>query len=177
MKHTLSILTVSAALLAGCSGGGGSSMPDWCLNPRNSADELQACGVGSGPGEGYALEEARVEARNQLATSLEVNVESMSKRFFNEVGIEENSAAYRNFTSATRQLVDQRLRMSTQVTASVRGGDSPGRFVGYALFRVPIGDAAQDLASRISGQEELYTRFLESETFQEMVELLSGGGN
>ena len=67
--------------------------------------------------------------------------------------------------------------MSTQVTASVRGGDSPGRFVGYALFRVPIGDAAQDLASRISGQEELYTRFLESDTFQEMDELLSGGGN
>ncbi len=158
-----SILLLCAGLL-GCGGTGATldDMPDWMTDKPDSAESLLGTGTAVSDGMQTALRKAKTRARGDIASTVEVRFESLTKDFQEEV-----SGEYlQQFTQAQKEVTSQFLMGTTARDQALM--EEGGQYRAYVLMEMPIGQASKELLSKLRANEELYERFRASEAFDEL---------
>lgn len=148
-------------------------VPDWYLNPPSDDSEyLYVTGDAESQRRSLASDQALVDAQQDMAMKLGATVETLQRAFEEEIG-EDDATTYREaFTSATRTIAQQELRGGSIQERQFVVNRETGRYEAFILYQLPIGDARDHLEAALSREEELYTRFRESQAFEELDEHL-----
>ncbi len=154
------------SLVAGCGGADEAidEMPGWMTEKPQVENHLIGTGTAVSGGMQMSMSKAETRARNDIASTVEVRVQSLTKDFQEEVSGEMRS----QFTQAQKQVVSQVISgSSTRETEVVEQDD---KYRAYVMMEMPIGKASKELISKIKSNEELYTQFRASEAFEQLQE-------
>ncbi len=163
-KIAILLVLATSLLVAGCGGSGATleDMPEWVAEKPTSESALFGAGTGKASTLQTAIQKSKMRAQGDIASSMEAQFNSMTKDFREEVDGEELS----QFTQAQERIVSQVLRgVQTEEQKVMREN---GNYRVYTLMRMPIGQAAGKFLSQLQANGEAYTRFRESEAFEEM---------
>lgn len=168
------ITAVSLLAIAGCGGGTKApvtdpadttaSWPTWYSNPPRDADFHLAAATATSKDPQLAVDKAELDAQARLATEVKAEFQVMMTRFLEEVGSGEDAQLLDKTSRATKRTADEALdgsRIREQQT--LREGNIWRAFV---LVEVPVAEAQKALLGGITSDEEMYTRFRESQAFQ-----------
>ena len=156
-------------LLAGCGGSQpaqqapASDVPDWYMNIPSDPNFLFAAKAAPSADMQLAIEKATAECRADISRQMEVKVQSLVKKFDEEVGTGNDTQLLSQFTSASKQVTSNVLSGSKVKTQKVNKEGSMYR--AYVLMQLPIGAAADQLLSSMKKNDKTYTRFRATETF------------
>lgn len=168
VSRSFAALLLSAVLvpllLVGCGGSGAAldEVPEWMTNPPEQENALLGAGTGVSRTLQTATEKAETRARSDIASSMEVELQGLTKDFREEV----DGESLNQFTQVQKEVVSQVLRGVSVREEKVIKED--GRYRAYVLMEMPIGPAARSFLSKLRENEELYTRFRASEAFKEL---------
>ncbi|MDR9416733.1 MAG: LPP20 family lipoprotein [Gracilimonas sp.] len=149
-------------------------MPSWYLAPPADTEEyFYASEVAESSRQGTALRSAEANARQAMATKLEVKVSALQKSFEEEVQSGQDANYASTWSNASEQLVNSTLNGVTrdradcvQLDPDAAGGNVLNRC--YVMVRMPVGQARSVLDNALSRDEELYTKFKASKAFDEL---------
>ncbi|MDA3861268.1 MAG: hypothetical protein PF445_08570 [Melioribacteraceae bacterium] len=141
-------------------------IPEWYLTTPTASDHLYEAASSTSRDMDLAISKASTEARAKIARSIEVKVNSMQKKFEEEVGEGENSEYLAQFTQATKTVVSKELSGS-QISKKKLVKDGKN-WRAYVLAKYPIGEAQKAFLNQISNNKNLYTRFRATEAFAEL---------
>ena len=159
-------------LIAGCGGSKevtpapASDVPDWYMNPPSDPNFLFAAKSAPSADMQLSIEKATAEARADISRQMEVRVQSLVKKFDEEVGTGNDTQLLSQFTSASKQVTSNVLNGSKVKTQKVMREGSLYR--AYILMQLPIGAAADQLLQSMKKNDKTYTRFRATETFKEL---------
>lgn len=156
--YVLGIVT----LVSACS----SSIPWFITETPSDPNYIFASAIGESQTMQLAIDKATVDARAEIARQVEVQLQSLQKKFDEEVGIGENSTLLGQFTEATKTVVSTALSGSKVVEKEFEETDNGYRV--YVLAQYPIGAANDAFLQQIKKKEELYTRFRSSQAFEDL---------
>lgn len=141
-------------------------IPEWYLTTPSEPDYIFAAASSTSRDMDLAINKASTEARAGIARNLEIKVNSMQKKFEEEVGQGENSEYLSQFTQATKTVVSKELSGS-QISQKklVKDGSN---WRAYVLAKYPIGAAQKAFLKQISDNTNLYTRVRSTEAFKEL---------
>jgi hypothetical protein len=177
MKNKLfSVLLMVLVSLVMISCGGSKSLsetetgdvPDWYLNTPTSDNYIYEAASATSRDMDLALNKAETEARAKIGRTMEAKINSMQKKFEEEVGEGENSEFLSQFTQATKVIVSTELTGSKVKNKKFVEDGSNWRT--YVLMEYPIGAAQKAFLNKIKSNDQLYTRFRSTEAMQEMEE-------
>ncbi len=159
------------AFVAGCGGSKEvtpppSDVPDWYLNPPSDPNFLFAPKSASSADMQLSIEKATAEARADISRQMEVRVQSLVKKFDEEVGTGNDTQLLSQFTSASKQVTSNVLNGSKVKSQKV--GREGNLYRAYVLVQLPIGAAADQLLQSMKKNDKTYTRFRATETFKEL---------
>jgi len=174
MKHLIISLSVLLVVLSLSACGGSTELsktdtgdiPEWYLTTPTATDYIYEAASATSRDMDLAITKASTEARAKIARTMEVKINSMQKKFEEEVGEGENSEYLSQFTQATKTIVSTELNGS-QITEKklVKDGSN---WRAYVLAKYPIGAAQKAFLDKISNNNNLYTRFRATEAFAEL---------
>ena len=111
---------------------------------------------------------AKEEASVNIARQIEVKIQSLFKRFREEVGISEDAEFSSQVTDVSKSVTSVVLRgLQTKKTTPMKEGTL---YRAYVLVEMPIGDANAALVQNLRNQQNLYNRFRASQGYQELEE-------
>jgi len=111
-----------------------------------------------------AVDKAKLSARAELAEAMNTLIQRLATDFREEIGLAEESEVLRKFTQATKGVVDQTITGSrVRETSQVKEGTV---WRACVLMELPQEIQGGAILNTISKDEEMYTRFRESETFK-----------
>ncbi len=172
MKHLIFLFIVLLVLLNACGGSKDLSktdtgdIPEWYLTTPTANDYIYAAASSTSRDMELAINKASTEARAKIARNIEIKVNSMQKKFEEEVGGGENSEYLSQFTQATKTVVSKELNGS-QISKKKLVKDG-GNWRAYVLAKYPIGAAQKAFLNQISNNQNLYTRVRATEAFKEL---------
>lgn len=143
-------------------------MPSWMASPPEDPNYLFGTASATSRNMQTAIDKAETQARGNIASQVETKFQSLTKQFQEEVGTGEGSEYLEQFTQAQKEVVNQVLNGTTSRDRKVVTED--GVYRAYILMEMPIGKASQDLLSKLQQNEEMYTRFRQSQAFEELEE-------
>lgn len=176
MMRTILCLLMAIGLLAatGCGGGAkapvtdpadkSASWPSWYNNPPKDDESHVAAATATSKDPQLAVDKAELEAQARLATMIDTQIQALMTRFLEEVGAGADAQFLDKATRATKRTTEETLagvRIREQKT--IREGDIWRAFV---LAEVPVAAAQTAILGGITKDEEMYTRFRESQAFQ-----------
>ena len=141
-------------------------MPEWFTNPPNDPNFLYAAKTESSRDMQMALDKALNGGRAEIARQVEVKMQSLEKQFKEEVGEAENSTMLQQFTQATKSVTNQSLSGSRVKEQKLMQDGNTWR--AYVLVEYPIGAANVQLMEAMKKNQEMYTRFRSTQTFEEL---------
>src|SRR6267378_4166914 len=145
----ITVLYVFIALLVSGCGGSKSSMqslssgdvPNWYTKPPSDPNFLYAAKSAVSTDVQLAIDKAANEARADVARQLEDKVNSLEKRFKEEVGTGENAQYLDMFTTANKQITSSVLIGSKlKEQKFFQDGDA---WRSYVLIELPLGAARE----------------------------------
>ncbi len=175
MKNNLfSILLIVSISVLMVSCGGSKSLsetdtgdvPEWYLNTPTSENYIYEAASATSRDMDLALNKAETEARAKVGRTMQAKINSMQKKFEEEVGQGENSELLSQFTQATKVIVSTELTGSRVKEKKFVEDGSNWRT--YVLMEYPIGAAQKAFLNKIKSNNELYTRFRSTEAMKEM---------
>ena len=113
-----------------------------------------------------AVDKSMTGARAEIARQLELRISDLQKKFAEEVGQGENSTFLSQMTQATKTVVSTTLTGSTLKEKKILKDGNLWR--AYVLVQYPLGAANKSLVEQIKKNNELYTRFRSSQSFEEL---------
>ena len=113
-----------------------------------------------------AINSAKEGGRVEIARQLETKINSMFKRFREEVGADEDTEFLTQTTDVSKSVTSKVLSGSR--AAKTKSVKEDMVFRAYVLVEMPIGAANAALMDAIKKQEHMYTRFRASQGFQEL---------
>ena len=140
--------------------------PKWFLEPPTASEYLYSTSTSTSRAMETAIQKAKNLAQTGLAQQLELKMGSLTKQFQEETGLEEDSELLNQFTLVTKAVTDETLigaREDKRELVSERG-----IYRAYVLMSLPIGSANQLLMSKLSADNNIYTRFRSTEAFKEL---------
>ncbi len=141
-------------------------VPEWFSTPPEDPNYLYATATATSRDIQMAINSAREGGRVEIARQLETKINSMFKRFREEVGADEDAEFLSQTTDVSKSVTSKVLSGSRAAkTKSIKEGMI---FRAYVLVEMPIGDANTALMGAIKKQEHMYTRFRASQGFQEL---------
>ncbi|MFH0882210.1 MAG: hypothetical protein V2A56_04420 [bacterium] len=140
--------------------------PKWFLSPPTKKGYLFAPGTATSRDMQMAKDKASHTARLELARGLETHMTALTKRFQEEVGTDTEAQYLDQFTQATKEVVDVTLNGVTQEDLEMV--NESGVFRCYALLKLDLNSANQQLLNKIKQQEALLTRMRSTQVFQEL---------
>lgn len=172
-KIFFSIFLFTTLVLVGCGGSQHNlpgtdvgDMPDWFLNPPTDPNFLYAAKTESSRDMQMALDKAANSGRAEIARQVEVKMSALEKQFKEEVGEAENSTMLQQFTQATKSVTNQSLNGSRIKEQKLFQDGNTWR--AYVLVEYPIGAANVQLMEAMKKNQEMYTRFRSTQTFEEL---------
>ena len=172
MKNIIFLFLVSLLLLAGCSSNKNllktesGDIPDWYLTPPQDPNFLFAVNSSTSQDMQMAVDKSMTGARAEIARQLELRISDLQKKFAEEVGQGENSTFLSQMTQATKTVVSTTLTGSTLKEKKILKDGNLWR--AYVLVQYPLGAANKSLVEQIKKNNELYTRFRSSQSFEEL---------
>jgi hypothetical protein len=173
-KNAFLIITASIISLLMISCGGSKSLsdtdtgdiPEWYLNTPTAENYIYEAASATSRDMDLSLNKAETEARAKVGRTMAAKVNSMQKKFEEEVGQGENSELLSQFTQATKVIVSQELNGAMVKEKKFVQDGSNWRC--YVLMKYPIGSAQAAFLNKIKNNNQLYTRFRSTEAMKEM---------
>jgi hypothetical protein len=180
MVRTIVLGLVSSTLLLGASGCGPSKRPprqahkdvprieapDWYEHPPRDDDRLIGVATATSRDLQTAIDKARQDGRVEIARQLDVRIGSLSKRFVEETGLNEDAELLGTFTQVSKNVVSDSL--SGTRTAKQKLDREGGTYRAFVMVDMPIGEANARFLEKIRAQERLHTRLRATEAFEEL---------
>ena len=142
--------------------------PKWFVEVPQDPNYLFAAATATSTDMQLAINKAQTEGRNQLAQQLEVKFNGLQKRFQEETGVGNDSEYLDQFTLAYKSIVSTELNGSRISRQDLQQEGEIWR--SYVLMEMPIGQANEQLMSKIKANQNLYTRFRATQSYQELDE-------
>lgn len=173
MKRLLlvALLFAAAIMYTGC---GSSSLPktdegdipDWFLNTPEDPNYLFSPATATSKDMQLAVDKASTDGRAEIGRQVETRIQALQKKFDEEVGVGEDAQLLQQFTQATKTVVSTSLSGSKiSKKEIVKDGEN---WRAYVLVQYPLGAANEALLNQIKKNEQMYTRFRSSQTFEEL---------
>ena len=134
------------------------------VSELNEEGSLAAVGIGESRLQDMAYARARINARAELARSIQTKIEDLQKSFMEEIGEPENSEINQLFSSATKQITAETLVGSVPIDQ--RHDEENGLFNAYVLM--VQNPEIIDRVIKNNSAEHLYERFRASKAFEEL---------
>jgi len=132
-------------------------IPDWCLNVPMSDFALAACGTGESASMNMARNRAILDAKRQLADSIDSEISSRMEDFLKSTGMGSNEQVKQASEIVTKNTTIQAKLIGykqTKAEAFSRGN----KYQFFVLLEYPIGQANQALLNKIKQDEVLSTQ-------------------
>jgi hypothetical protein len=142
------------------------AVPDWFVNVPNDPNYLYAATTATSTQMDMALLNSKSEADNDLAGQIQTRVNSMFKRFREEVGVGEDADMMAMSTAVSKAIVSESLQRASTRQQEVRQEGKLYRT--YILKELPIGEVQSATLDKIKSQKDMYTRFRASQGFKEL---------
>jgi len=175
MKQFMLSISIFTLLIIGCGSRGITKVgdieiPDWYLSPPTDVNYLYGKATATSQDLQLAIDKAKQGARLDVAENLESHIMGLIKKFDEEVGGVEEGELLTQFTQVSKNVVDQTLVGSRENKTKVK--EEGNGFRAFVLMELPIGKAREELLKQLSSSENenLYTRFRASQSFQELKE-------
>jgi hypothetical protein len=163
---TISLLMISCGGSKSLSDTDTGDIPEWYLNNPTAENYIYEAASATSRDMDLALNKAETEARAKVGRTMEAKVNSMQKKFEEEVGQGENSELLSQFTQATKVIVSTELNGSRVKEKKFVKDGSNWRC--YVLMEYPIGSAQAAFLNKIKNNNQLYTRFRSTDAMKEM---------
>jgi len=165
----LAALLLGTTLLAGCGCACGgidaeSNIPRWYLNTPADPNYLYAAHSAADEQMQVAIDTATARARQGLAASLDTKLESYTRAFTDTL----DGRLSRQFSEVRQETVRTLVEKAAPTEKEVYKKEGEGTWRAFVLIEMPGAKAAQALLAELEGREELYTRFRESASYQEV---------
>lgn len=179
--YNVPVLLLTLALLAVACGGSKESkevrqakkdIPNFILNPAKDSEEyFFETGEGTSIDRQIAEDIARASASRRLALKMSSKVQALTKTYASQVQSEDQRSLDQMFESASKQIADQNMA-GIQVTnrsyvPKIENGETK-EWVCYVQIRIPLGQAADQIRTALSKNEEAYVRLNAQNLFDEL---------
>ena len=134
-----------------------SNIPKWCLNPPISDFTLTACGAGESASMNMARNRAILDAKRQLADSIDSEISSRMEDFLKSTGMDANEQVKQASEIVTKNTTIQAKLIGYKQTKT-DAISMNGKYQFYVLIEYPIGKANQALLNQIKKDEVLSTQ-------------------
>ena len=169
----LALVIIVAVSVCGCGGGtattkvGGMELPAWVSDPPDDdSDQMYAVGCRESQDMQMAVDKAEMSAREELASKIETHLSVLRKDFAQEIDLTEGSNLYAMYTSASKAITDQVLSGTTVVEQDLQKTES--KWHACVLMSYSSREVDRRLVDEMKREQEMYTRFLESQAFKEL---------
>jgi len=178
MKKTALLLMaiMLGSLLFSCAGtGNGSSSttepdpPAWWTTLPQDPNTVFGKGVSTGRAMAAAVTDATVMAQADMSSKIEAKISDLRKRFFETVGHGYEQKVLNSFGQATKTFTEQRTGFSEYDSEEqhwMKNGKTVFRY--YVVIETPTGASASEVLNDIKKEDEMYTRYRESEIMKEL---------
>lgn len=143
-----------------------SDIPGWFSSVPNDLNFIYAARTAESRDMQLAVNKATTDGRAELARQMEVRMQGLSKRFQEETGLGADAQMLDQFTTATKEVLNQTLNGSRVSKQELRSNGAT--FRAFVLVELPVGAASQALRDRLRANEQMMTRFRATETFREL---------
>ncbi len=134
-----------------------SDIPDWCTELPSSDFALYACGIGNSGSLTMARNRATLDAKRQLADSIDSQISSRMEDFLDSIGIGDNEEIRQQSEIVTKNVtIEAKLTGYKQTKSETQNVGT--KFQHYVLIEYPIGQANQALLNKIQQDEILSTQ-------------------
>ena len=113
-----------------------------------------------------SIDKAANEGRADIARQLEDKVNSLEKRFREEVGTGENAQYIEQFTSANKQITSNVL-VGSKIKEQ-QFFQTGSNWTAFVLMELPLGAMKEAMLNQIKKNEQMYTRFRATQVFKEL---------
>jgi len=132
-------------------------IPNWCLNVPISDIALSACGAGESASMNMARNRAILDAKRQLADSIDSEISSRMEDFLKSTGMGSNEQVKQASEIVTKNTtIKAKLVGYKQVNSKAFSMGNKYQF--YVLIEYPIGEANQALLNQIKQDDVLSTQ-------------------
>jgi hypothetical protein len=143
-----------------------SKIPEWFTNPPMEEGYILRGGSATSRDLQLAQDKASESARMNLASSLEIQFQGLSKRFQEEIGNEEYSRYHEHFILASKSAVSAVLIGVTTEKCEIMNEN--GVYRAYVLLKLPLTGSTKVLLDKIGQDQDLSVRFQATETWKEL---------
>jgi len=167
MRIKLQLLTTCLALMTiiGCAAG---VVKQRVTTPASDQYTLYARGVSDGLRmESASQSQAQLDARNNLATTVENHIKSLTKGAVEQIGLGKDSELNSMFSQAIKQTVNQTLNFSLVHEGPVTT-QKKGIYRSEVVVKIDLGPVNQEMVESIKERKRLYERFRTSNLFKEL---------
>ena len=133
------------------------NIPKWCLKPPISDFALAACGTGESTSMNMARNRAILDAKRQLADSIDSEISSRMEDFLKSTGMDKNEQVKQASEIVTKNTTVQAKLIGYKQTKT-EAFSMNGKYQFYVLIEYPIGKANQALLNQIKKDEVLSTQ-------------------
>ena len=165
-------MIVLVAILVGACGGKVSKgmAPKWYLNPPESKDKIYGTGASEQMSSiELAKQTADANARNALANTIQVSVQSMVRTFLQQSGDMENTKALQFSEAVSKQVVDMKLTGVRIEKREIKDGRCFSlAVVSYDTMKNALLSAVRDAAAKMAEQKA-------KSAFEDLDKAISGG--
>lgn len=158
MKNLILFLSF-AFLLIGC-GASKEATPEWYNELPNNPNYLFATATATSEDMQRASIIATTYARAEIGRQVGTKIQGLKKKFDEETGLGEDAQYLSMFTQATN--------LSGSKVDKIKIIREGNIFRSYILVSYPIGAANQALVEQIKKNDQMYTRFRATKTFEEL---------
>jgi hypothetical protein len=142
------------------------NVPDWYTNPPQDPNYLYAPATAMSKDMQLAVEKAKQQARADLGSQFETRIEGLTKRFDEEIGLNDDSELLSQFTQVSKSIVATTLNGTRVGKQQLLVENNIYR--AYVLMELPLGEANLALMQKIKENNNLYTRFRAAQAFDEL---------
>ena len=133
------------------------SIPKWCLNPPISDYALSACGSGESANMNMARNRAILDAKRQLADSIDSEISSRMEDFLKSTGMGSNEQVKQASEIITKNTTIQAKLIGYKQTKT-DAVSMDGKYQFYVLIEYPVGEANTALLNKIKQDDVLSTQ-------------------
>lgn len=134
-----------------------SDIPDWCMELPSSDFGLYACGIGNSGSLNMARNRATLDAKRQLADSIDSQISSRMEDFLDSIGTGDNEQIRQQSEIITKNVtIEAQLTGYKQIQSETQNVGT--KFQHYVLIEYPVGKANQALLNKIKQDEVLSTQ-------------------
>ena len=174
-KSLLGLTVLALAVMVGCGGSPEprtdpddprANWPEWFLQENTEDGVIVAQGTATSRDAQFAMDKASFAADGSLAEQVEARYENLTTQFREEIGTGADAQLLNKTTDAAQRAVKQALKKKAIRQQDVVSEDGVWR--GFVVSTLPEVAAKLALLGAITEDEELYTRFRESQAFEKL---------